>query len=154
MCGIQICDYFLIRSRKIKLTDLYTPSPAGIYYYFHGVNPRAFVAWVCGWAPQLPGFIANVNKTVVVPKACMDMFYLAFPLGLAISFTLYYGLNKVFPPKGLGAYDDMDYYSTFTSEEASKLGVSLLEETDSEEKEGQLSYPRDSKTVDKEVTTV
>ncbi|KAL6245487.1 hypothetical protein RBB50_007486 [Rhinocladiella similis] len=152
MCGIQICDYFFIRSRKMKLADLYTPSPAGIYYYFHGVNPRAFVAWVCGWAPQLPGFIANVNKSVVVPKACTEMFYLAFPLGLAISFSIYYGLNRAFPPKGLGEFDDVDYYSTFTSDEASKLGVSLPEETEYEEKDGQLSYLADSKTAGKEVT--
>lgn len=136
MSGIQICDYFLIRSRKVKLSDLYSPSPAGIYYYFHGVNPRAFVAWICGWAPQLPGFVAYVNKGVVVPKACTEMFYLAFPLGLAISFTIYFGLNRVLPPQGLGEYDDVDYYSTFTSDEALKLGISPMERTISEEKEG------------------
>ncbi|KIW87928.1 uncharacterized protein Z519_11513 [Cladophialophora bantiana CBS 173.52] len=151
MCGIQICDYFIIRTRRMKLSALYTPSPTGIYYYFHGTNPRAFVAWICGWAPQLPGFIANVNPSVSVPKACMDMFYLAFPLGLAISFTIYLGLNKVFPPKGLGEYDDVDYYGTFTSDEAAKLGVSLLEDTPGEEKDGQLSYPVDRKIMEKEI---
>ncbi|OQU97971.1 hypothetical protein CLAIMM_03819 [Cladophialophora immunda] len=151
MCGIQICDYFLVRSRRMKLSDLYRPSPSGIYYYFHGVNPRAFVAWICGWAPQLPGFIANVNPTVHVPKACTDMFYLAFPLGLAISFTLYYGLNKVFPPKGLGEYDDVDYYGTFTSDEAAKLGVSLLEETQGEEKADQFGYPVSQKVVEADI---
>ncbi|KIX95714.1 uncharacterized protein Z520_08421 [Fonsecaea multimorphosa CBS 102226] len=151
MCGIQICDYFLVRSRRIKLSDLYRPSPSGIYYYFHGVNPRAFVAWVCGWAPQLPGFIAYVNPSVSVPKACTDMFYLAFPLGLAISFTLYLGLNKVFPPKGLGEYDDVDYYGTFTSDEAAKLGVSLLEETQGEEKAEQFGYPANQKDVETDI---
>ena len=149
MCGIQICDYFFIRSRRVKLTDMYTPSPTGIYYYFHGVNPRAFIAWVCGWAPQLPGFVANVNTSVSVPKECTEMFYLAFPLGLAISFTLYYGLNKAFPPVGLGEYDDIDYYGTFTNDEAAKLGVSLPEETDAEMKR---EYDIDSKVMDQEVS--
>ena len=128
MCGIQICDYFVIRSRRMKLSDLYTPAPSGIYYYFHGVNPRAFVAWVVGWAPQLPGFIANVNTSVSVTQANMKMFYLAFPLGLAISFTLYYVLNWVFPPEGAGSYDNVDYYGTFTSEEAAKLGMAPMED--------------------------
>ncbi|EXJ88396.1 hypothetical protein A1O1_05326 [Capronia coronata CBS 617.96] len=128
MCGIQICDYFLIRRRHVKLSDLYSPSSSGIYYYFHGFNLRAFAAWVCGWAPQLPGFIADVNASVTVPKASMDMFYLAFPLGLAISFTIYYALNRVFPPQGVGEYDDVDYYGTFSPEEATKLGVTPLEE--------------------------
>jgi NCS1 family nucleobase:cation symporter-1 len=154
MCGIQICDYFIVRSRKMKLSDLYSPSPAGIYYYFHGVNPRAFVAWVCGWAPQLPGFVGNVNKSVTLPKACTEMFYLAFPLGLAISFTIYLGLNKVFPPKGLGEYDDVDYYGTFTGDEAMKLGVSPLEKTESTEKKEEVSYSIDEKAMDAEVTAM
>lgn len=132
MCGIQICDFFIIRSRRMKLSALYTPSPTGIYYYVRGINPRAFIAWVIGWAPQIPGFIANVNASVSVPQACTEMFYLAFPLGFAISFTLYYAINKFFPPAGLGEYDDVDYYGTFTSEEAAKLGVSQIEENSSE----------------------
>ncbi|KIW71751.1 hypothetical protein PV04_03885 [Phialophora macrospora] len=154
MCGIQICDYFIIRSRKMKLSDLYSPSPAGIYYYFRGVNPRAFAAWVCGWAPQLPGFVGNVNKSVTLPKACTEMFYLAFPLGLAISFTIYLGLNKVFPPKGLGEYDDVDYYGTFTSDEAKKLSVSPLEKTEAAEKQESVSYGIDAKAMDAEVTAI
>ncbi|EXJ78274.1 hypothetical protein A1O3_09435 [Capronia epimyces CBS 606.96] len=133
MCGIQICDYFLIRRRRVKLSDLYTPSSSGIYYYFRGVNLRAFAAWVCGWAPQLPGFIANVNSSVSVPKASMEMFYLAFPLGLAISFTIYYVLNRVFPPQGVGEYDDVDYYGTFSLDEGAQLGISPLEEINGEE---------------------
>jgi len=128
MCGIQICDYFIIRSRRVKLSDLYSPSPSGIYYYVRGINPRAFAAWVCGWAPQLPGFIANVNPKISVPKPSTDMFYLAFPLGLTISFTIYYGLNRIFPPQGAGEYDGIDYYGTFTNDEAAKLGILLMEE--------------------------
>lgn len=79
------------------------------------------------------------------------MFYLAFPLGLAISFAIYFGLNKVFPPQGLGEYDDVDYYATFTSEEATKLGVSPLEKTESAEKEEPVSISIDEKAMDVEV---
>lgn len=131
MCGIQICDFFLIRSQKIKLTDLYTPSKTGIYFYFHGVNPRAFAAWVIGWTPQLPGFIANVNTSVHIPDACTKMFYLAFPLGFAISFLVYYILCRIFPVAGLGETDDVDYFRTFTAEEGAKLGIAVCEETNS-----------------------
>lgn len=135
------------------MSDLYSPSPAGNYYYFRGVNPRAFIAWVCGWAPQLPGFIANVNQNVAVPRACTEMFYLAFPLGMSISFSIYFGLNRLFPPKGLGEYDDVDYYDTFASDEALKLGVSPIEKTESEEKEAQPSYSIDSKAADTKITS-
>jgi nucleobase:cation symporter-1, NCS1 family len=32
-------------------------------------------------------------------------------------------LNKLFPAEGMGDYDEVDYYGTFTSQEAAKLGV-------------------------------
>jgi len=56
------------------------------------------------------------------------MFYLAFPVGLVISFVLYYGLNRIWPPRGVGEYDDVDHFGTFSSDEASKLGVALPDE--------------------------
>lgn len=127
MCGIQICDYFLIKKQRVKLSDLYRPSPSGIYYFVKGVNPRAFVAWVLGWASQLPGFIATVNPNITIPKGCMDLYYLAFPLGFAISFGAYYGICRMWPPRGAGEFDDVDYYATFTDGEAQKLGVAPLQ---------------------------
>ncbi|CZT44695.1 related to uracil permease [Rhynchosporium secalis] len=126
MCGIQITDYFLIRQRKVKLSDMYSPSPSGIYYFWKGVNPRAFVAWCVGWAPQLPGFIANVNPDVDVPDVCMKMFYLAFPLGLVISATVYYLLCRFALPRGIGEIDNVDYFGTFNAEEAARLGISPI----------------------------
>lgn len=130
MCGLMIGEYWIIRSRKVKLSDLYHDRPGGIYYYWAGINWRAFVAWVVGFTPQLPGFVASVNPSVVVPIGCTHLYYLAFPLGFAISFTLYIVLNKVFPPLGLGDYDDVDYYGTFDAQEAMALGVALLEDTE------------------------
>lgn len=109
---------------------MYIPSPSGIYYYWNGVNPRAFVAWCAGWASQLPGFIANVNPDVVVPAASIKMFYLAFPLGLVISGTVYYVLCRCVVPQGIGEVDDIDYYSTFSPEESARLGISSMRRVD------------------------
>lgn len=36
-------------------------------------------------------------------------------------------MNKLFPPPGLGVIDEVDYYNTFTEDEAAKLGVALPE---------------------------
>ncbi|KAI1624809.1 NCS1 family nucleobase:cation symporter-1 [Exophiala viscosa] len=127
LIGIQVCDYFVIRHRRHKLSDLYTPSKTGIYYFWNGFNWRTFVAWVIGWAPQIPGFIAEVNPKVKVPIACVRMYYLAFPLGLTISFMLYWSFCKLSPPMGAGEIDDIDYFGTFTREEAAEHGMSPLE---------------------------
>lgn len=123
MCGMMIAEYWIVRSRKIKLTDLYNPDPQGIYHFWHGINWRAFLAWVVGFTPQLPGFISTVNPSVTVPVGCTRLYYLAFPLGFAISFLVYVALNKVSPPAGLGEFDDVDYFRTFSAEEAVRLGV-------------------------------
>lgn len=123
MVGMQVCDYWVIRSRRMKLTDLYHPRSDGIYYYTKGFNWRAFVAWVVGWASQIPGFAHAVTPAVIVPAGCTELYYLAYPLGFTISFLVYYGLHKAFPPAGLGEIDSIDYYGTFSAEEAMKLGV-------------------------------
>ena len=139
----QVVDYWIIRSQRVKLSDLYRPDSSSIYWYTGGFNLRAFGAWAVGWAPQLPGFIATVNPSVKVPAACMNMYFLAFPLGFAISSVIYYGICKVFPIVGAGDIDDVDYYGTFTPEEAMKLGVAPLTETMEEKLDDGQMTPRE-----------
>lgn len=129
--GIQVCDYWLIRRRKLKLSDLYHPRPEGIYYFVRGANPRSFVAWVLGFATQLPGFAANVTPAAVqVDHAWNELYYMAFPLGFAISFTVHYVLNQIWPPADLGIVDDADYFGTFEPDEALRLGISPSSDMD------------------------
>ncbi|KAJ9207699.1 hypothetical protein DTO021D3_3164 [Paecilomyces variotii] len=123
MCGIMITDYWIIRSRRIKLSDLYDPRPQGIYYYIYGINWRSFAAWVVGFTPLLPGFVHAVNPKITVPVGCTRLYDLAFPLGFVISAVLYVAISKIWPPMGLGEVDESDYYGTFTTEEATRLGV-------------------------------
>lgn len=123
MCGIQICHYWLICHRCIKLSDLYDPHKGGIYYYAKGANYRSFVAWVVGWATQMPGFINAVNPNISVAKQLQELYYLAFPLGFVISFLVYWGLNVLDEPRGIDEMDDADYFGTFTSDEAQKMGL-------------------------------
>ncbi len=51
--GIAIADYWLVRKRRLDLAQLYTPR--GIYAYAAGINPRAILALVVGWALTLIG---------------------------------------------------------------------------------------------------
>lgn len=130
MVGIMICDYWVLRKRRVKLSDLYHPRKDGIYYFWHGINWRSFVAWITGWSYLLPGFANAVNPNIVVPEACTNLYYLAYPLGFVVSFSVHYCLNKAFPPVGLREADDVDYYGTFSAEEAARLGVALPEPLD------------------------
>lgn len=154
MVGIMVCDYWVIRRCRVKLSDLYHPGKDGIYYFWHGVNWRAFAAWALGWSYLLPGFAHAVTPRVQVPEACTNLYYLAFPLGFAVSFSLHYIFNKVFPPKGLGEADDVDYYSTFTPDEAAKLHVALPETIEGKDGVEANSRPSMTKSGMAKVTSV
>jgi hypothetical protein len=71
MVGIMCCEYWVLRKRRIKLSDLYHPRPDGIYYFWCGINWRSFFSWVVGWSYLLPGFAHAVTPQVKVPEACM-----------------------------------------------------------------------------------
>ncbi|KAK8136125.1 hypothetical protein PG984_004065 [Apiospora sp. TS-2023a] len=121
--GIMVCEYWVLRKRRVKLSDLYHPGKSGVYYYWNGVNLRAFASWVVGWSYLIPGFVHNINPLIEVPEACTNLYSLAFPLGFTVSFLVHLGINKLVPPPGLAETDDVDYYGTFTPVEASRMGV-------------------------------
>jgi NCS1 family nucleobase:cation symporter-1 len=53
--GIVICDYWLLRRRRLTLPELYTVE--GRYHYSGGVNWRAMAALGVAVLPILPGFL-------------------------------------------------------------------------------------------------
>ena len=53
--GIMICDYFLIRRRRLRLADLFKTN--GIYSYNDGFNWRAIAALIAAIIPVVPGFL-------------------------------------------------------------------------------------------------
>ncbi|KAK4946936.1 hypothetical protein LTR10_014078 [Elasticomyces elasticus] len=123
MVGMMVCDFWIVRDRKFKLSHLYLADPSSIYWYNHGFNWRAYVSWLIGMAPALPGFINAVNPSIHVPKGAQEIFYLAYIEGFALAFLVHYVLNWLFPVPGLGEIDAEDVFATFSVEEAHKLGV-------------------------------
>jgi NCS1 family nucleobase:cation symporter-1 len=123
MTGMMVCDFWVIRRCKLKLSHLYLASEESIYWYHHGFNWRALVSWLVGMAPALPGFINAVNPSISVPAGAQEVFYLAYIEGFFLGFTVHYVLNHFFPVPGLGQIDEEDIFATFTVEEARNLGV-------------------------------
>jgi NCS1 family nucleobase:cation symporter-1 len=123
MTGIMICDYWVVRRAKLKLSDLYHGRKDGAFYFWHGINWRSFTAWVIGWSYLIPGFVKAVAPEIDVPVACTNLYYLAFPLGFAVSFVVYFALNLISRPEGVQDVDEVDEFNTFTAEEARKLGI-------------------------------
>lgn len=121
MTGVMFADYFLLRKRKLKLTDLYKFDESSVYWYRNGVNWRAFVAWVGGVWVTLPGFVRRVQGGEEL-RGWSQMYYMAWPLGTALSMGLFYGLNFAWPVRGVGEVDAGDYFGTFGERDEMLVG--------------------------------
>jgi NCS1 family nucleobase:cation symporter-1 len=113
-CGIHISDYWIIRGRRLKLSDLYHSRPDGIYFYTMGMNWRSVFPWLVGWVPLLPGFLHSIRPSIQVPVSADRLYALGFPYGLLSSLIMNTLINKLFPPRGLGEIDQEDVFGTFT----------------------------------------
>jgi len=84
IAGILICDYFIIRKRRITTVDLYNPE--GSYTYNKGFNLKAIYALAAGV------FIALVG--LVIPPLSFLYDYAWF-VGFTLAFFMYWALmNK------------------------------------------------------------
>ncbi|OAL62470.1 NCS1 nucleoside transporter [Trichophyton rubrum] len=104
MTGLMISAWFIVHRRKLKVEDLYTGNRASIYWFSHGFNWRAFIAWICGTVPSLPGFIATVNTDVHVPVGFTRIYKLCFLVGFLISAFVYSGMHLLVPDMKLQEY--------------------------------------------------
>jgi len=81
VAGIMICDYFLIRRKRLRVNDLYLRN--SIYEYSGGINWRAIIALVVGTGIALAG--------LVIPSVRFLYDYSWF-VGFAVAFIMYLGL--------------------------------------------------------------
>lgn len=75
VAGIIICDYYVIRRRRLNVKDLYDEK--GQYNYSNGVNWAGMIAWIIGGAVAL---------------YFLDYMYV---FGFPIGFIVYYVLMKI-----------------------------------------------------------
>lgn len=121
LMGVMVCDYYVNRRQKIRLSHLYRPEDSD-YWYYHGFNWRVFPCWIAGWAPTIGGLITSAGK-LQGPDAVFQLYYTAFFTGMSISFATFYVVNLIFPVKGVREQDPYDSWATFTPQEAQKLGI-------------------------------
>ncbi|ORY61011.1 uracil permease [Pseudomassariella vexata] len=120
--GVMVCDYFILRHQRIKLSHLFSPQGSD-YWFWHGVNWRVIPCWVAGWAPTIGGLIVSAGGITTAPRALTELYYMAFFVGFSVSFVLFYAVNLIFPVLHRGEIDEVDKYATFTIDEAARLGV-------------------------------
>src|SRR5215470_1207955 len=83
VAGIMICDYFVVRRKRLVVDDLYLRG--GQYEYSNGFNWRAITALCVGSAMALAGLIVQPIRF---------LYDYSWFVGFTISFLLYYVLMK------------------------------------------------------------
>lgn len=98
IAGVMLAHYFVITKGYLALEpNLYSVSKQGPYYYFYGINWRAFAAYAIGIAPNFYGFLGNVGMHIT--DGGTKFYYFAFPVGIVVSFMAYWILCVISPPK-------------------------------------------------------
>lgn len=114
LTGIMFADYHFLRHRRIKLSHLFLPQTGSDYWFWHGLNWRAPIAWILGVWASLPGFCASVTPaSVIVSDVWVHVYYLSWLLSVCISASVWMMLNTISPAPGIGEVDDNDVFGTF-----------------------------------------
>ncbi|KAF2453304.1 permease for cytosine/purines, uracil, thiamine, allantoin-domain-containing protein [Lineolata rhizophorae] len=95
LAGTMVCDYYIIKKRKLNLHEMYRDR--GIYWYSGGFNWRAYVSFVIGFAPLLPGFAKSIDNDLNVGGG-WKIYTFAWIFGFSISFLVHYVINTYVSP--------------------------------------------------------
>ncbi|KAK5065128.1 hypothetical protein LTR84_000964 [Exophiala bonariae] len=96
--AVMLIDYLILRRGNLSLTDLFTLSSEGRYYFFHGFNVRAFAAFVIGFLLPLPGFAASFGHNINI--AATHMYSLGWVLSFLMGCLSYYIICLLFKLPG------------------------------------------------------
>lgn len=95
--GVLLCNYYLIARGCLLVEDLYSSDKKGAYYFVKGWNIRAYVAYLVGIVPNFYGFLNNLG--VSAPVGIIRFYYFAYPVGLVLSFGIFWLANCWCPPQ-------------------------------------------------------
>jgi NCS1 family nucleobase:cation symporter-1 len=146
--GIMFVDYFLIRKRTMKLTDLFDETPTTLYWYTKGWNWRAAVAWPLGMWFLLPGLIQRGMAPAEFWPGWTRLYQLSWFLGCIVSGSIYLLLDYFSPMPGKRCVDDVDFFGTFGDLEVLP-GIEYGQTSAA----GEKALPRDSTEKDVEAQT-
>ncbi|KAK7423516.1 hypothetical protein QQX98_000973 [Neonectria punicea] len=107
--GVLLVNYYLIIRGRIHIPDCFSSANTGFYYYIHGWNVRAYVAYVIGIIPNFYGFLNNMG--VSAPLGITRFYFFAYWVGLALSGLSFWLLCKIWPPASIedGWKEPKDY---------------------------------------------
>lgn len=95
IAAIMVFDFWVVHKGKYNTLALYQYN--GIYRYTAGANWRAIVAFLIGVAPNMPGFIHSINKSIDVGVGSRPYTF-GWLLGFVSTSLVYLLLEMVIAP--------------------------------------------------------
>ncbi|KAB8291528.1 hypothetical protein EYC80_006330 [Monilinia laxa] len=96
--AIMVCDYYALTKGNVFIGHLYNGSKTNQHYYYnHGWNVQAIIAYLCGVALPFPGFIGTLG--VSVSESATNLGRLGWLLSFFVSFIVYFALCTIWPTK-------------------------------------------------------
>ncbi|RLL93203.1 hypothetical protein CFD26_100974 [Aspergillus turcosus] len=107
--SVMMVDYWISRRGNIHVPSLYNPTQGSPYFYTHGFNPRAFVAWAAGVALVIPG-VSGALRPGSIGIAAVHIYNMGFLLSTTFSAVVYYVCCRIWPvqiyPREVGPQDE------------------------------------------------
>ncbi|KIX01488.1 uncharacterized protein Z518_09214 [Rhinocladiella mackenziei CBS 650.93] len=154
--GVLLCNYYIISRGYFQVPDLYTASKSGVYYFTHGWNIRAYIAYVIAIIPNFPGFLGNMG--VSMPIEITRFYIVAYPVGIIVSFGIFWLCNIISKPAlkmPLNEWHEPKNY--IRPEEDSESGVVVegieVDQSSSRRSDPIVAGPEDEKQIVKETTS-
>lgn len=133
VCGVMCCQYYLILKKKLNIHELYNGH--GIYRYWHGINWRAFAAFLVAIGPLLPGFSKSIDHNLDVGGA-WKIYTFSCMYGFTVSGLVYYLICNYVSDVGPAKIDEAVYPPSKLQISDIEVGVPDSEEASFEEKTG------------------
>jgi NCS1 family nucleobase:cation symporter-1 len=96
IAGVIIVDFWICRRRSLRIGSLYEMH--GTHYFTAGFNLRAFLAFICGIVPNMPG-LAAVCGQAGIPKGATYLYSLSWLVSILVSGSVYWVLFQIKPFK-------------------------------------------------------
>ncbi|EGV63262.1 hypothetical protein CANTEDRAFT_135089 [Yamadazyma tenuis ATCC 10573] len=94
IASIMIVDYYILRKQVMDVHGLYILN--GPYYFFKGFNIPAFIAFVCGISPNLPGLAWSIGSKNI-PIGAVYLYSVSYITGFTVSGSIYYCICRYIP---------------------------------------------------------
>jgi nucleobase:cation symporter-1, NCS1 family len=101
----MVTDYYIIKKGKLNIHAMYQDGPEGIYWYTGGFNIRAFIAFIVGVAPLMPGFAKSIQNDLDVGGA-WKLYTFAWIYGFVTTSLTYFVINKWIWPQTVSIIDE------------------------------------------------